>query len=296
MIKELVPSKNGGQIASLPIEKSEQAVLVLEPGREKFSATIPELWRYRELFYFLAWRDISVKYKQTLLGVSWVIFQPFVSMVVFTIVFGHLVGIQSDNIPYPLFVLSGIVPWTFFAAAINRSGDSLVNNASLITKVYFPRLIVPSASALAGVLDFVVSLLVLFIMMFYYKYLPGLEILAIPLLALLMLFLAVSVGLFFSATNVRYRDVRFVTGYIVSIWMYASPVIYPYSIIPEKYRTIAMLNPMVGVIEGFRWALLKQPFPAMPLLSSCLFAIVVFLLAQNYFRRVERTFADVVLS
>lgn len=281
--------------ASNPVNRAlNNITLIIEPGRQKFLASMLEAWRYRELLLFLAWRSISVRYKQTILGILWVIIQPLVTILVFTVVFGRWAKIPSDNIPYPIFVSAGTIPWSFFAESINRSGESMVANSRLITKIYFPRVHIPLSASLATLLDFGIALLVFSGLMIYYGVVPEAGILALPALTLLTLIISVSIGMFFSALNVRFRDVKYALPFVVQIWMYATPVVYPYSLIPEKFRLIALLNPMVGVIEGFRWAFLGRPFPGMPLLSSCLFAIVAFLLAQAYFRRVERTLADVV--
>ena len=270
---------------------------VIQPGYMGFLKTMSEVWQYRELFFFLVWRDISVRYKQTVLGISWVVFQPLVAMLIFTLVFNRLASIQSGDIPYPLFVMAGHIPWIFFASSLNRAGESLVINTKLITKIYFPRIIIPAAAALAALVDFIIALLVLAGLMVYFNHTPGIAVLALPLLTILTFALAVSFGMLFSTANVRYRDVKYLLGFVVQMWMFVTPVVYPYTLMVEKYPKLAMaalINPMVGVIEGFRWCLLGGPFPGTPLAFSGLLTLAMLIIAQSYFRRVERAFADVV--
>lgn len=268
--------------------------MIIEPGSQSLLFTAGEMWRYRELFYFLLWRDISVKYKQTILGAAWVILQPLLSMIIFTLVFNRMVGIEVDDAPYPIFVLVGIIVWNFFAGSLNRSGESLVTYNNLMTKVYFPRMLIPCAAGSALMVDFLISLLVLAVMMIYYGIVPGVQLLAIPPLMALMMLFTLSVGVFTSAANVRFRDVKFVLEFATRIWFFFTPVVYSFSKIPEQYQPLAMLNPMYGIVEGFRWAVYGRDFPAMELLASGALTLFVFVVAQSYFRRVERTFADVV--
>jgi lipopolysaccharide transport system permease protein len=273
------------------------AVTHIKPGRSGFIAELREVWKYRELFYFLVWRDVKVRYKQTILGVLWAMLQPFVQMVIFSIIFGRFAGIGKmvpNDIPYPLFVFAALVPWQFFAGALTRSSASLVGSSNLITRVYFPRVIVPAAAGLSGVVDFFFAALVMGGMMVYYGFFSGPALLALPALVFLAYCMAVSIGLCFSALHVRFRDVGFIVPFFVQIWFFASPVIYPLDVWPEKYRPILALNPMTGIVEGFRWSFLGGDFPAVPLAVSCAIILLCFLAGQWYFRRVERSFADVV--
>lgn len=254
-----------------------------------------ELWEYRELLYFLTWRDIKVRYKQTVLGAAWAVIQPLFMMLVFSLFFGKLAGVPSDGIPYPVFTFCGLLPWQLFAQSMTQAGNSLVGSQNLITKVYFPRLVVPISAVLGGVVDFAIAFVLLLVMMFYYGIVPGWQMVALPGLMLLAVLAALGVGLWLSALNVQYRDVRYTLSFLVQFWMFATPVAYPSSIVPEKWRVLYGLNPMVGVVDGFRWALLGKPeSPGVPLLIS---AIVVFLLLAGglyYFRRLEQEFADIV--
>jgi lipopolysaccharide transport system permease protein len=259
------------------------------------SLGLGELWEYRELLYFLTWRDIKVRYKQTILGALWAILQPVLTMVVFSLFFGKLAKMPSDDVPYPIFSLTGLVPWTFFAYALTQSSNSLVTSANLLKKVYFPRLAVPIASVLSGVVDFLLAFLVLLGMMVYFGIFPSWHVVILPFLLLLALITSLGVGLWMSSLNVLYRDVRYVLPFLTQFWLFATPIAYPSSLLPEKWRTLYSLNPMVGVIEGFRWALLgvdTQPGPM--LLVSTLAAVVILAAGAFYFRRMEKTFADVV--
>ena len=254
-----------------------------------------ELREYRDLFYFLVARDIKVRYKQTVLGGLWAIIQPFFSMVVFTLFFGKLAKIPSDGIPYPVFNFSAMVAWTYFANAITGSGNSLIENTNLISKVYFPRLIVPLAPVLAGLLDFSIAFVVLIGMMLYFHIYPTVMTLFLPLLIILMMLTAGGVGMFLSALNAKYRDIRYTIPFLVQLWMFASPVVYPASMVPEKYRLIYAFNPMVGVIEGFRSALLGTiSFPTYMLLISTSVSMILFIIGLFYFKQMERYFADII--
>jgi lipopolysaccharide transport system permease protein len=254
-----------------------------------------EFLEYRELLFFLIWRDIKVRYKQTVLGAAWAIIQPFMTMVVFSLFFGRLAGIPSEGVPYPIFSYAALVPWTFFANGLSQSANSLVGSANLLTKVYFPRLTIPIASVLSGAVDFVLAFLVLLGMMLFYRVTPTWNILWLPLFLLLALVTALGVGLWLSALNVEYRDVRYVVPFLVQFWLFATPIAYPSSLLSEPWRTIYALNPMVGVVEGFRWALLgTETAPGPMILISALAAIVILLGGVVYFRRMEDTFADVV--
>ena len=254
-----------------------------------------ELWEYRELLFFLVWRDIKVRYKQTVLGASWAIIQPFMTMVVFSLFFGRLAKIPSDGVPYPIFSYAGLVPWTFFANGLMQSSNSLVGSAHLIKKVYFPRLTVPIATVLAGVLDFFLAFAVLLVMMLFYGVLPNANVLWLPMFLLLALITALGVGLWLSAMNVQFRDIKFIVPFVTQFWLLATPIAYPSSLLSEPWRTIYGINPMVGVVEGFRWALLgTNTAPRATIGLSAITALVILVSGAFYFRRMERTFADVV--
>ncbi len=272
--------------------------LVIEPNRSRLAFDLRDLWRYRELFYFLTWRDIKVRYKQTALGAAWAIMQPLFNMLLFTLLFGKLAGLPSDDIPYPLFAFAGLLPWTFFSNAISNSGNSLVGSSHLITKVYFPRLIIPAASVLAGLVDFFFAFLVMAVLMVIYQVPLGVNILLLPLLILLTTLLAFGVGMWLSALNVRFRDIRYVIPFLIQFWMFATPIIYPASMMPERYRPYLAINPMTGVIEGYRVALLGGVNGAsinwQSLGVSIAIALVVLVYASYDFRRMEKTFADIV--
>ena len=256
---------------------------------------LSELWEYRELLYFLVWRDIKVRYKQTALGATWAIIQPFFTMVVFSLFFGRLAGMPSDGIPYPIFSFAALVPWSFFANGLSQSSNSLVGSSNLITKVYFPRLIIPLASSFSGVVDFLIAFAVLIVMMLYYSLLPTLNVLWLPLFFLLAMVTSLGVGLWLSALNVEYRDVRFIVPFITQFWLFVTPIAYPSSLLPEPWHTLYGLNPMVGVVEGFRWALLGTKTAPGPIIAvSSAAAIVILITGAFYFRRMEKTFADIV--
>jgi lipopolysaccharide transport system permease protein len=270
-------------------------VTEIVPSRGWVSLRLRELWEYRELLYFLTWRDIKVRYKQTVLGAAWAILQPFLNMVVFSLFIGGLAKMPSDDIPYPIFNFTGLVPWTFFAYGLAQSSNSLVGNAQLIKKVFFPRLVVPIASVLSGLVDFALAFLVLLAMMVVYGYWPTANIIWLPLLLLLTFVTALGVGLWLSALNVEYRDIRYVIPFLTQFWMFISPVVYPSSLLDEPWRTIYAVNPMVGVLEGFRWALLGKGTAPGPMIGlSVVVSIVLLVTGGFYFRRMERNFADVV--
>lgn len=256
---------------------------------------IGELWEYRELVYFLVWREVKVRYKQTALGLAWAVIQPFFTMVVFSIFFGRLGKLPSDGLPYPLFAYSALLPWQLFAFALSESSNSVVTNQRLITKVYFPRLIIPLTSVCVGLADFAVAFGVLLAMMAYYGVAPGWAVVTIPLWTLLTVVTALGVGLWLSALNVKYRDIRYTIPFLTQIWMFASPVAYSSSIIPEQWRALYAMNPMVGVVEGFRWALLGQGgSPSLTVPVSAAAVLIVLVGGLFFFRRMERTFADVI--
>jgi lipopolysaccharide transport system permease protein len=256
---------------------------------------LKELWAYRELLYFLIWRDVKVRYKQTALGVAWAIIQPVFTMIVFSLFFGRLGKIPSDGIPYPLFSYAALVPWTFFSQGLTLASNSLVGSANLIKKVYFPRLSVPIAAVTSGLIDFLIAFIVLIGMMLYYGILPTLNVIWLPFLLLLTLMTSLGVSLWLSALNVQFRDVRYALPFLTQLWLFATPNAYPSSLLPEPWRTLYGINPMVGVVEGFRWALLgAKTAPGPMLIVSSLAALALLVGGAFYFRRLEKTFADVV--
>lgn len=275
--------------------KSESELkIVIEPSSSGFQLGLHDLWRYRELLYFLIWRDIKIRYKQTLLGAGWAIIQPLFAMLLFTLFFGRLARISSDGVPYPLFAYAGLLPWTFFANALTNSGNSLVGSSSLITKVYFPRVIIPAAAVLAGLLDFVIAFLLLIPMLIYYRIAVTSNLLLLPVFICLAIFLALGVGMWLSALNVKYRDIRYALPFLIQLWLFASPVIYPTSIMPERWRWVLALNPMTGIIEGFRGSLFGGKLPTLTILTSAVMTIAILIISFFAFQRVEDSFADVV--
>jgi lipopolysaccharide transport system permease protein len=270
-------------------------VIRITPSKGWVDLRLRDLWEYRELLYFLVWRDIKVRYKQTALGAAWAILQPLFTMLIFSIFFGRLAKMPSDGIPYPVFAFTGLVPWTFFANGLSQSSNSLVQNANLLTKVYFPRLALPLATVLSGVVDFALAMVVLGGIMMYYGVRITAAILWLPALLLLALVTALGVGLWLSALNVEYRDVRYTIPFLTQVWLFATPIAYPSSLLPEPWRTLYGLNPMVGVVEGFRWALLgTATAPGWMIVASSLAALLILVTGAYYFRRMECSFADVV--
>lgn len=272
-----------------------QTPIIIKPSRGWVNLQLKEVWEYRELLYFLAWRDIKVRYKQTVLGAAWAILQPFLTMVIFSIFFGNLAGVPSDDIPYPIFSYAALVPWMFFAGGLTKSTQSLVSGANMVKKIYFPRLLMPMSAVFSGLVDFVLAFSVLLAMMLYFNIVPTLAIVWLPLLLLLGLATSLGVGMWLTAMNVQFRDIRYVMPFIVQAWMFATPIAYPSSLLDEPWRTLYALNPMVGVVEGFRWALLgvdTQPGPM--ILVSSVVAIGLLVSGAFYFRRMEKSFADVV--
>ena len=276
--------------ANLP----EEPLVVIEPNKAWSAVDLKDLWAFRELLYFLTWRDVKVRYKQTELGIAWAIIQPLFTMLVFTLFFGRLAGVPSDNVPYPVFAYAGLLAWTFFANAITNSGNSLVGSANLITKVYFPRMIIPGAAVAAGLVDFAIAFVVLVVLMIYYGVMVTWSILMFPVLVLLTTLLALGMGMWLSALNVKYRDVRFALPFLVQLWMFVSPVIYPASFLPAKFRWLLWLNPMTGIIEGYRSALFGLRFNWIALAVSAVLTLIVLFYASYSFRRMEKTFADIV--
>jgi homopolymeric O-antigen transport system permease protein len=271
-----------------------QQLIKIRPSKGWVALNLKDLWVYRELLYFLAWRDIKVRYRQTLLGASWAIIQPLFTMLLFTLFFGKLAKIPSDGIPYPIFAYAGLLPWTFFSNAVGGSGNSLVGSAHLITKVYFPRMIIPAAAVTAGLVDFWIALVILIALMFYYGVALSWALAMFPLLLLLTTLLAVGFGMWISALNVKYRDIRHALPFMMQLWLFASPVIYPSSLMPEKWRWVLRLNPLTGIIEGFRSSLFGRPFDWTALGFSTAITLGVLVYSAYHFRRMERFFADIV--
>jgi len=286
--------------AELPLDNRTPAaaalpVVFIKPEQGLASLDLREFWTYRELLYFLTWRDIKVRYKQTVLGAAWAIIQPFFMMVVFSLFFGRLAHVPSDGIPYPVFAYCALLPWQLFAHALSESSNSLVANERLITKVYFPRLVVPISAVLGGLLDFAIAFVILLAMMVYYGIRPTWAIVTLPGFLLLAILTALGVGLWLSALNVKYRDVRYTIAFLTQFWLFATPVAYPSSIVPARWRALYGLNPMAGVVEGFRWALLgKNEGPGALLAVSVAVVILILIGGLYYFRRMEAEFADVV--
>lgn len=272
-----------------------QPHLRIRPSRGWTALHLADVWEYRELLYFLVWRDVKVRYKQTALGVGWVLLQPLATTIVFTLIFGNLAQMPSDNLPYAVFALAGLVPWNYFAGAIGRGGASLVGSSHLISKVYFPRLIIPLASVSAGLVDLVIVFGLLVVLMAVYGYFPTLSWLLLPLFLLLAIATALGVSLWLSALNVQYRDIGYLIPFIVQLWFFATPVVYPQSMIPAPWNVLYALNPMAGVVEGFRWALFGKGSAPGPLIFVSAAMVVALLVSGLFvFKRMERTFADVV--
>jgi lipopolysaccharide transport system permease protein len=269
--------------------------VTIKPSRGWVLPQIRDVWAYRELLYFLVWRNLKIRYKQTVLGVLWAVIQPFFLMVIFSIFFGRLAKIPSEGIPYPIFAYAALLPWSYFAQSLNTCSNSLVGNSHLITKVYFPRLIIPISSVLSGLVDFSISFSILLAMMFYYQIFPTLAALLLPFLILMAMATALGAGLWLSALNVQYRDIRYTTSFLIQFWFFATPVVYPSSLVPGMWRFFYGLNPMVGVVEGFRGALLGKGQIIGPMFIVSII-VIAFLLITGifYFRRMEKGFADVV--
>jgi lipopolysaccharide transport system permease protein len=269
--------------------------VVVLPSTNLLDLDLPAVWHYRELLYFLVWREVKVRYKQTVLGVAWAVLQPLMTMAIFTVIFGMFVNVPSDGLPYPLFTLVALLPWTYFSEAMTRSSVSLVGDAQLIRKVYFPRLIMPLAAVVSPAVDFLLAFILLLAMMAWYGVSPTWGIIMLPGFLLLGLLTALAVGLWLSALNVRYRDVRHTVPFLIQCWMYASPVAYPVSVVPEGWRVLYGLNPMAGVIEGFRWALLGKQSPDVGIMMVSVIAVIVLLIGGViFFKHMEQTFADVI--
>jgi lipopolysaccharide transport system permease protein len=289
-IASLSNSETRRQAVNLP----QEPLVTIKPRQSWVALDLRSFWTYHELLYFLIWRDVKVRYKQTVLGVAWAILQPVIMIVIFSLIFGRVVGLPSDGIPYALFAYAGVVTWTFFSGAVTKSGNSLVGSSHLITKVYFPRMMVPAAAVLAAVVDLCLAFVVLVPLMVYYGVAPRWQIVMILPLIMLLVLLAFGVGMWMSALNVKYRDVGFILPFMIQIWFFLSPIIYPSSALPPKFQTIMMFNPVSGIIEGSRSALFGRPFNWLPILIACVITFLILACAAFWFRRMEREFADVV--
>jgi lipopolysaccharide transport system permease protein len=277
-----------------PGDLPEQPLVVIEPSRGSNPIALADLWHYRDLFYILTLRDIKVRYKQTLLGATWAIIQPLFTMIIFSLFFGRLAGMPSDGVPYPLFAFAGLLPWTFFSNAVTNSGNSLVGSANLITKVYFPRMIIPMAAVASGLLDFVIAFGMLIVLMLWYGVMPTVSILLLPVLVVLTSLLAIGCGMWMSALNVKYRDIRYALPFLIQLGLFVTPIIYPLSMVPEKWRWLLMLNPLTGQIEAYRSAFFGQQFNWLALGISAVITVAILLFAAYDFKKMERSFADVV--
>jgi lipopolysaccharide transport system permease protein len=276
------------------IHLPEKPLVTIRPRQSWVALDLRGFWAYHELLYFLIWRDVKVRYKQTVLGVAWAILQPVIMIVIFTVIFGRVAGLPSDGIPYALFAYAGVVTWTFFSAAVLKGGNSLVGSSHLITKVYFPRMIIPAATVLAAVVDLLLAFVVFAPLMFYYGAMPRWQIVTILPVIVLLILLAFGVGMWMSALNVKYRDIGVILPFAIQIWMFLSPVIYPMSALPPKFRMVMMFNPVSGIIEAARSALFGSPFNWLAILISCVITFLILVCAAFWFRRMEREFADVV--
>lgn len=293
-----VQSYNEGLQIAMEMHSSDAAAMkevLLEPPRGWLNLRLGEAWEYRELLYFFVWRDIKVRYKQTLLGAAWAVIQPLTTMVIFSVVFGRLAKLPTDGIPYPIFSFAALLPWQLFSKALSEASASLVSNQQLVTKIYFPKLFLPVSSVLGGLVDFFISLIILFAMLWFYGIPLTPRILILPVLVLFALVTALAVGMWMASLNVRFRDVKYVLPFLTQVWLYASPVAYSSSMIPEEWRGLYGLNPMAGVVEGFRWALLGSQTTTTAMIGlSVLVVAALFLGGLAYFQRMERTFADIV--
>ncbi|HMG34089.1 MAG TPA: ABC transporter permease [Blastocatellia bacterium] len=275
-------------------ELPEKPVVVIEPRKAWAPLDLSAVWAHRELIYFLTWRDIKVRYKQTVLGAAWALLQPLVTMIIFTYFFGKLAKVPNDGVPYPIFFYTGLLIWTYFSNGVSNAANSLIGNTNLITKVYFPRLIIPTASVAAGLLDFVIASLLLIFMLIYYGFPVTLSYLALLPLVLVTTLFALGVGLWLSALNVKYRDVRYALPFVIQIWMFVSPIIYPSSVVPREWRWLMSLNPITGLVEAFRAVLFNHGIRWLPLAYSCVVTLVLLVYSSYMFRRMERDFAEVI--
>jgi lipopolysaccharide transport system permease protein len=287
-------SAENSQASGTTFHLPDEPLVVIQASNKWNLINLKDIWAYRELLFFLTWRDVKVRYKQTALGAAWAILQPLFMMIIFTIFFGRLAGVDSKGIPYPIFALAGLVPWTFFSNTITASGNSLVGSAHLITKVYFPRLIVPAAAMTAGLVDFLLAFILLVAMMLYYRVPLTVQVLFLPVLVLLTALFGLGVGTWMSALNVKYRDVRFALPFLIQLWLFVSSVILPSSSVPEKYRWLLMFNPMSGIIEGYRSALFGLPFDWPALGVAAVLTILMLFYSVYSFGKAERSFADII--
>jgi len=275
--------------------KSSSEKVVIKPPSKFINLSFKEIYEYKDLLYFLVWRDIKVRYKQTALGVAWVIIQPLVYMIIFSIIFGRLARLPSEGVPYPIFTYTALLPWQLFAYSLAQSSESLVANQQLITKIYFPRILIPITPIFSGLFDFFISFLMLFLLMLYYHIVPGFSLIYLPFFVLLVIFTSLGAGLWFTALNVRFRDVRYTIPFLIQAWLYLTPVAYSATLIPDKWHLLYGLNPMVGVVEGFRWVLLNKEPPTFSMLIIALVVSMSFLISGLlYFQKVEDEFADII--
>ena len=295
MNKSSVETSSLSPLRTKPENLEREPILVIQPKRHLLSIDLKGIWEYRELLYFLIWRDLKVRYRQSAIGVGWVILQPLMTMVVFSAVFGKFVGVPSNGLPYPIFIFSALLPWNLFASSLSRGSTSVVDNTQLVSKIYFPRLILPLSGVLSPMADFGVAFMVLAGMMVWFGISPTVGFFALPAFLVLAILTALAIGLWLSALNVRYRDVAHAVPFLVQIWMFVTPVTYPVSLVPEKWRLLYSLNPMAGVVEGFRWALLGQQSPDfLVIIASAVMMVGLLVSGMVYFRYTERTFADVI--
>jgi lipopolysaccharide transport system permease protein len=292
--RSIVEGQNNIRTSPKPVFETEYSLTHIAPSKGWIPLDFNELWEYRELLYFFIWRDIRVRYKQTILGASWAIIQPFFTMIVFSLFFGRLAKVPSDGLPYPIFSYAALVPWTFFANGVMQASNTLVNNANMLKKIYFPRLMMPVASVVAGSVDFSLAFIVLLGMIFYYDRTPTVNIILLPLFMLLALGTSLGVGFWLSAMSAQFRDIRYIVPFLLQAWLFVTPIAYPSSLLSEPWRTLYGINPMAGVVEGFRWALLGSQAPGPILFVSALVTLVLLFSGVFFFRRMERTFADVI--
>jgi len=287
-------SEKSGVAVADKFQLADKPLVVIEPSRGWIPVNLRDLWHYRDLFYILMMRDVKVRYKQTVLGAAWAILQPLLTMVIFSILFGKLAGMPSDGFPYPIFAFAGLLPWMFFSNALINSGNSLVGNSNLITKVYFPRMVIPAASVAAGLVDFLVAFGLLIVLLFYYGIGLTANFLMLPVLVVLTSLLAIGLGMWMSALNVKYRDIRYALPFLVQLGLFATPIIYPASRVPEEWRLLLWLNPLAGQIEAYRSTFLGKPFDWTGLGISAVLTLAILIYAAYAFRRMERSFADVI--
>jgi len=275
--------------------REHQRITVIAPPEGVLAIDFAELWSYRELLLLLIWRDATVRYKQSVVGIGWALIQPVMMMIIFTLVFGHFAGLPSEGVPYPVLALSALLPWNYFARSLSDSSNSLVGSSALVTKIYFPRVILPLSKVFSGLIDFAIAFVLLIAVMIWYRIAPSWRIITLPAFTAMAILVALAVGLWMTALNVRYRDVTFIVPFLVQLWMYASPVAYSTSIVPARWRWFYALNPLTGVIDGFRWALLGRTAPRLDTIAiSLAIVVVIFFSGLYYFRRTERTFADII--